>query len=212
MILDLLKDRFSVRKFKDKAIPHEILQQMLEAARLSPSGGNEQAWVFGVVTDRELIGRISEASYGQKWIAAAPLVVVLVTRVVESVDEARAISKARFPDLAGEIDAVSRELYEALYMEEHQTKIPGTQMALAALEHGIGCTWVSYYNAREVARILHLPQGYLASNILAFGYPDEENPAKRDPRPRKRKLKEITFTNSGAALPPADEVPHWPKM
>jgi nitroreductase len=46
---------------------------MLEAARLSPSGGNEQPWMFGVITDRLLIKQISKLAHGQKWIASAPI-------------------------------------------------------------------------------------------------------------------------------------------
>ena len=205
MIIELLRDRFSVRKFKNKAIPQEVLREMLEAGRLSPSGGNEQAWVFGVVTDRDIIWRISRSCYGQKWIAAAPLIIVLCTRTVDYVEEPRGISKSRFPDLAEEIDAVSPELYAALYMEESQIKIPGTQMTLVALEHGIGCTWVSFYNVREVANIIKLPNGYLPSNILVFGYPDGDNPSKRENKSRKGKLGDIVFANDGSNLPPPQQ-------
>ena len=43
IILDLLRKRVSVRKFQDKPIPEDVLQEIPEAGRLSPSGGNEQA-------------------------------------------------------------------------------------------------------------------------------------------------------------------------
>ena len=46
MILNILRKRFSCRQFQDKPIPEKIVQQMLEAARLSPSGGNEQLFVI----------------------------------------------------------------------------------------------------------------------------------------------------------------------
>jgi nitroreductase len=36
---------------------------MLEAARLSPSGGNEQPWAFGVITDCALIKQISKLAH-----------------------------------------------------------------------------------------------------------------------------------------------------
>ena len=44
MITELLRKRFSLRKFQDKPILDEVLQGMLEAGRISPSGGNEQHW------------------------------------------------------------------------------------------------------------------------------------------------------------------------
>jgi nitroreductase len=42
-----------VRKFKDTPVPDEVIQEMLEMARLAPSGGNRQGWVFGVVRDAD---------------------------------------------------------------------------------------------------------------------------------------------------------------
>ena len=77
-IVELLRVRSSVRQFQHRPVPAEILQEILEAGRLSPSGGNEQSWAFGVITDRDLIAQIAEIAYRQTWIARAPLLVVLV--------------------------------------------------------------------------------------------------------------------------------------
>ena len=55
MLLDLLKDRYSVRKFKDEKIPKEVIDYIIECGRLSPSGGNEQPWKFGVIPERDEI-------------------------------------------------------------------------------------------------------------------------------------------------------------
>ncbi len=41
--------------FSDKKISQEIINYILEAGRLSPSGGNEQPWKFGVINDKDLI-------------------------------------------------------------------------------------------------------------------------------------------------------------
>ncbi len=61
-------------------------------------------------------------------------------------------------------------------------------MALAALEHGVGCTWVSCFEVRSVARIINPPQGYFPSEILAFGYP-----AKPGRHAEKKSLGELVF-------------------
>jgi nitroreductase len=201
MILGLLKRRYSARKFLDKPVSDEIIREMLEAARLAPSGGNEQAWAFGVVTDRTLIREIASLSYyNEKWMARAPLIVALCTRLTGSI----ATTDLRFPELA----AASAEYIECIGMEEHQVKIPGTQMALVALEHGVQCTWVSHFRVKEVAVVLRLPARYLATNLLVFGYPEGENPTESG-RHRKRDLQEIVFYNTAENLPPADQVPHW---
>ena len=75
-------------------------------------------------------------------------------------------------------------------MEEHQTKIPGEHMVLAALEHGIYSTWVSSIDCEKVGQLLGV-DGYWVSNIIAFGYPK----TKREVTPKKN-TEDITFTNS----------------
>lgn len=189
MILDLLKKRCSVRNFTDTAIPQLIIDYILECGRLSPSGGNEQAWKFGVISNKELIYRIAELTYYNKaWIVNVPLLIILCTQLFSGIEKGT-MSRERFPSLTNKIAEVDEKLFICLDMEENQIKIPGTHMVLAALEHGIGSTWVSYFNCEEVGKILGL-EGYIASQILAFGYPAEE----MKPRPKK-KLNDIVFYN-----------------
>ena len=143
MLLDLLKRRYSVRDFSDKDVSQKIIKYILEAGRLSPSGGNEQPWLFGLVENENLIKDISKIAYNQKWIENAKFLVVLCTKIISDQREGRDIQKARFPDLEEDIESLDKEIYNKLNMEEHQTKIPGTHMSLAGLEHGIGSCWVS---------------------------------------------------------------------
>ena len=49
--METIKGRRSIRKYKPKEIPHEVLLQVLEAARLAPSGANRQPFQLIVVTD-----------------------------------------------------------------------------------------------------------------------------------------------------------------
>ncbi|MDP4089009.1 MAG: nitroreductase family protein [Bacillota bacterium] len=190
MILDILSNRCSVRMFREQTIPQDVIDYILEAGRLSPSGGNEQPWAFGLVTERRLIEAISCAAYNQKWIGRAPLLIVLCTRVVEDERGARDIQVSRFPEWKEEILNADKGFYSRMNAEEHQTKIPGTHMVLAALEHGIGSTWVSYFNVGEVSKLLGLPPEYIPSEILVFGYPGGE----MRPRPKKNR-EEVVFVN-----------------
>lgn len=199
MIVDLLKKRCSVRKFKQMTIPQDTIDYIIEAGRLSPSGGNEQPWMFGIVNDKELINSIAAAAYNQKWISSAPLVIVLCTTIIEDERGARDIQVSRFPELKNEILNMNKELYSKLNSEEHQSKIPGTNMVLAALEHGIYSTWVSYFNVNEVSDLLNLPSLYIPSELLVLGYPEGET------KPRvKKKKEEIVFTNSYNKVNPND--------
>ena len=161
---------------------------MLEAARLSPSGGNEQPWLFGVITDCELIKQVAKLAHGQKWIAAAPLLIVLCTVCVDDERGGRDIQKHRYPQYAWEIEQLPQPLYWALNEEEHQTKIPGTHMVLAALEQGVGSCWVSRFNVVQLAQLLNLPSYILPAELLVFGYSEFE----QEPR-GKKSLEDVVF-------------------
>jgi nitroreductase len=191
MIIELLRNRFSVRKFQDRLIPDDIVQDILEAGRLSPSGGNEQPWAFGVITDRNLIAQIVEMAYQQEWIAKAPLLIVLCTVGVSDTRGGRDIQKYRFPEYAEVIDKMDQGLYWALNQEEHQTKIAGTHMVLAALEHGVGSCWVSRFDVKCLAKLLNLPRGYIPSEILVLGYSEQEQKLTK-----KKELDEVIFYNT----------------
>lgn len=126
--------------------------------------------------------------YNKSWIINAPLLIVLCTKLLP--DEVKGtLTKDRFPSLREELAKADEQLCLCLNMEENQIKIPGTHMVLAAMEHGIGSTWVSYFNCEEVSRLLGL-NGYIASQILAFGYPAE----KMNQRPKK-KPEDVIFYN-----------------
>jgi nitroreductase len=191
LITKLLKKRTSVRRFRNKSVPEELIQDMLEAARLSPSGGNEQPWAFGVITDCGLIVQIAQLAHGQAWIARAPLLIVLCTVCVEDQRGGRDIQMHRYPRHAQAITEIPQSLYWALNQEEHQTKIPGTHMVLAALEHGVGSCWVSLFDVEGLAQLLKLPENYLPSEILVFGYA-ESQPASRP----KKSLEELVFRDA----------------
>ena len=49
--MEVIKTRRSIRRYKSDSVPNEILNQVLEAARLAPSAGHHQPWHFIVVKD-----------------------------------------------------------------------------------------------------------------------------------------------------------------
>lgn len=124
------------------------------------------------------------------WIESAPLLIVLFTKVVEDKRGAREIQKRRFPKWKQAIENMDKELYSCLNLEEHQTKIAGTYMALQALEYGIFSTWVSYFDAEKLISLLSLPPLVIPSEILVLDYPD----GKDKPKPRES-LDKLVFYN-----------------
>lgn len=190
MLIDLLIKRNSIRNFRNQEISKEIIESILEAGRLSPSGGNEQPWVFGVITDRDMIDIVADIAYSQKWIRSAHLLIVLVTRLVEDESGGRDIHKSRFPHWKKEIENMDKDLFSCLNLEEHQTKIPGTHMVLQALEYGIGSTWISYFDVKILGELLGLPDNHIPSEIIAFGYSQNETTHRK-----KKDLEKIVFYN-----------------
>ena len=188
-ITDLLRVRASIRKFQDKPIPQCVLEDILEAGRVSPSGGNEQPWHFNVITDAGLIALIAHIAHRQIWMAHAPLLIVLCTVFVDDARGGRDIQMQRYPEYASAIASMDQDLYWALNQEEHQTKIVGTHMVLAALEHGVGACWVSRFEVCSLAKLLNLPRGVLPAEILAFGYPEHE----QKPVPKKSLEEVVSF-------------------
>ncbi len=59
-LLELVKKRRSIRKFKPEPIPDEYVGKIIEAARWAPSGANSQPWEFIVIKKQELRDRFVE--------------------------------------------------------------------------------------------------------------------------------------------------------
>ncbi len=53
-VWEAIQKRRSIREYAPDDVPQEMIDQMLEAARLAPSGSNRQPWRFLVVRDKEL--------------------------------------------------------------------------------------------------------------------------------------------------------------
>ena len=66
-----IKSRRSVRKYKPSTIPPYVIQDVLDCGRLAPTAKNLQPWLFGAVTDRELLRRIAELTDNAPFIADA---------------------------------------------------------------------------------------------------------------------------------------------
>lgn len=59
-MLDFIKSRRSTRRFKEKTVPEGLLNQVIEAGRYAPSGGNSQSTHFIVVENKETLNELAE--------------------------------------------------------------------------------------------------------------------------------------------------------
>ena len=60
-LMDVLRTRRSIRKYKPDPVPQEDIEYVLEAARLAPSWANRQCWKFVVITDEPIKRELAKA-------------------------------------------------------------------------------------------------------------------------------------------------------
>lgn len=78
MVLNAIKSRQSVRKYSDKPISDEVLNNILEAGRLAPSWVNVQPWKFIVVKSQTTKDLLAEAAGGQAQVKNAQIVICCI--------------------------------------------------------------------------------------------------------------------------------------
>jgi len=160
-VLDAIKGRRSVRAFKSKDVPPEIVGKLIDAARWAPSAGNIQPWEFIIVRKPEIKRRLVEAALDQTFIEEAPVVIVVCA------DESR-----------------SSEGYgvrgETLYCIQ-DTAAAIQNIILAAYSLGLGSCWIGAFREEEAREILKVPRGIRPVAIVPVGYPAEAPlpPSKR---------------------------------
>jgi nitroreductase len=81
--IDALKGRRSVRSYEDKPVPREVLEEIIDAARLAPTANNTQPWEFIVVTERDMRAKVADLTDYGKFIAQSSACVVVFARDVE---------------------------------------------------------------------------------------------------------------------------------
>ena len=173
-MIEAVRTRRSVRKFTGRDVEDEVVLQLLESARLAPSGHNTQPWRFIVVRSPEAKRALAKAAHGQSWMEAAPVFIVCVADV-----------RCRIQDEPGlEVNETSPQF--ALKQVIRDTAIAVEHAVLEA--EALGTCWVAWYEQADVRPILGIPADKFVVAILPLGYP-AETPGER---PRK-KLDEIVM-------------------
>ena len=76
--LKVIAARHSVRRFADRPVARETIEQIIDAARRAPTARNVQPWAFVVVTDADTRAWIGDTTDHGKFIADAPVCVVVL--------------------------------------------------------------------------------------------------------------------------------------
>ena len=73
--LELVKARYSARKYANRPVEAEKLDYIMECVRFAPSAVNFQPWRFRIVTD-EAVLKALYSCYKREWLATAPCIIV----------------------------------------------------------------------------------------------------------------------------------------
>ena len=75
--IECLKTRRSIRNYDPDPVPRDVIEDIIDCARFAPTARGEQPWEFVVVTDAKVRKRVAETTDYGKFIADAPVCVVV---------------------------------------------------------------------------------------------------------------------------------------
>ena len=147
-LLDVMKKRFSVRKYKEQQVEPEKLAKILEAAHVAPTATNAQPVRLIVVQSEEGRAKLDKAArlYG------APTVIIV----------------------CADHDKAWVRKYDQMQTTDIDASILTDHMMLEATEQGLGSLWVCWFNPKIVREEFELPDNLEPINLLALGYADTE--------------------------------------
>jgi len=148
--LDAIFPRRSIRHYHDEPVSDQHIETLLRAGMAAPSAGNQQAWEFVVIDDRELLRAIPTVHPYAQMCADAPLCLAVCA------DPAR-------------------ERYNGFWVQDCAAATQNILLAAHAL--GLGAVWLGIApggdRAQQVAELLRLPQGVEPLALIAVGHPSE---------------------------------------
>lgn len=163
---ELIEERESVRGYLSKKVEREKIDKILNAARLSPSACNAQAWKFIVCDDTEVVSKIAKTLHDplikgiNKFALTSPAFIVIV-------DSRRNLTSG----LGGMIknkDFTSTDI-----------GIAAENICLGATELGLGTCMMGWFKEKEVKKILNIPQNREVHLIISLGYHENQSPRKK---------------------------------
>lgn len=191
-LLELVKKRRSIRKFRSDPIPDEYVDKIIEAARWAPSGGNSQPWEFIVVKKQELRNKIIELIKEGYGALEAKLEATRQPELRFNFAPPGFVRAPVFIILCG--NPRTKDTYPVA-IQERSSSIFNSSLAnaflymhLAATTLGLGSQWVSAiavpYVQYPTKSLLGVPVEMEFYDMMAVGYPDME-PAPRLVRARE---------------------------
>lgn len=142
---EVIRDRYSCKKFDGRAVENEQLEAILEAGRLAPTAKNLQEQRIYVMQSAEALAKVD---------AITPCRYGAATVLVVAFDKTNTFVYPGDKHSSGMEDAA----------------IVATHMLLAAKNAGVDSCWLNRFDPDEAARILGLPENEQVLMLLDLGY------------------------------------------
>jgi nitroreductase len=152
-VIEAILARRTVRKFKQDKIERKVLENLINGARLAPSGGNLQALKYIIVDAEEDVKKVYEHVAWAKYLGE---------NFKQREDERPVAFIAVLVDT--DIKKVGYEIDLGAAVEN---------ILLGAYEEGIGTCWMGAINRKEISNILRIPDRFLLNTVIALGYKAE---------------------------------------
>ncbi|MDD5447898.1 MAG: nitroreductase family protein [Actinomycetota bacterium] len=163
--IEAIRKRRSIRRYEDKPVPDEALEQILETIRYAPSWANKQGWQVMVLKTpeaRNLVSSVLEGNPAQKAVTEAPVLLVVCMD----------------PNASGIQNGKEYYMADAGILMDH--------IMLEAADLGLGTVFIGLFDEDKVREALKVPEQWRIVAMTPIGYP------AKMPKERPRKeLEEI---------------------
>jgi nitroreductase len=169
-VFEAIRNRRSIRHYKNDAIDDKAVQAVLEAAHWAPSWGNLQCWRFIVVRDAniksEIAGTLTKVKVDNEWMenAAAKSIRQAPVLIVICAEKGKAGFSAEGTPVTDKGD----------YWFMFDIALAVENLVLAAYAMGLGTVIVGGFDAAKVAKILDVPPDFNVVTMTPLGVPDHK--------------------------------------
>jgi F420 biosynthesis protein FbiB-like protein len=185
-IPDPIRTRRSIRRYLDRPVPRDLIDQLLEAATWAPSAHNRQPWRFAVITTQAAKDRLADrmgerlradrlrdgdpveaierdANRSRERIASAPVVIVMCLSMI---------------DMDHTPDERRNSIERTMAMQSVAASIQN--LLLTAHDLGLGACWMCapLFCPDVVRDALDLPDDWEAQALITIGYPADAGKLK----------------------------------
>ena len=153
---ELAKVRQSDRKYSDRHVEQEKIDQCLETARISPSANNSQPWKFVVVDDPALKEQVADCAASLGMNKFTHQATVLIAVVIEK--------NNTMSSMASVLQGKEYHLIDI--------GIAVNQFCLQAADIGLGTCIIGWFNEKKVKSLLGIEKKRRVPLLISLGYPD----------------------------------------